>query len=162
MIGGDRLVKAAVLARTMAPKDLAWQVYCYIEARHDLDPILETAAAVCLALQKGTNVKPSIGRIVHYCLAREDAAEINRRRVARPHDAGWPAGAQAHVGNPVEEGRVFPCIVTMVWGDGNLINGQVLLDGNDSLWVTSRLAAGVEGSPASPSPGFWHWPARVD
>lgn len=105
--------------------------------------------------------KPSIGRIVHYSLSDQDADEINRRRVAKPHEPGWPAGAQAHSGSYAIGGQLAPLIVTAVWTDV-CINGQVMLDGNDSLWVASRLASGVEGGPAAPSPGFWHWPERVE
>ena len=98
-------------------------------------------------------MKPSIGRIVHYSLSDQDAAEINRRRVAKPHEPGWPAGAQAHSGNQVHGGQLVPLIVTAVWTDV-CINGQAILDGNDSLWVTSR----VLGTDV----GTWRWPERVE
>jgi hypothetical protein len=98
-------------------------------------------------------MKPTIGIILHYTLNSQDAEMVNRRRVAKPHDPGWPAGAQAHSGNSASAGQVVPVIVTAVWID-TCVNGQALLDGNDSLWVTSRM----EGT----EPGTWRWPARVE
>lgn len=103
---------------------------------------------------------PTIGPIVHYKLSADDAAQINRRRttgssiaarmkehrVAVPggsHDVavyGWHAGAQAHIGNEVSEGDVFPMLIVRVWGPSaeSAVNGQVFLDGNDAFWATSR------------------------
>lgn len=103
-------------------------------------------------------MKPSACRSVLYSLSQNDVEQITRRRVARPHDAGWPAGAQAHVGNPVRVGELVPLTIVRVWpdeyGEGIPgVNGQALLDGNDSLWVTSAR----EGT----EPGTWHWPERV-
>lgn len=105
-------------------------------------------------------MKPSIGRIVHYSLTTQDKEEIERHRVhGKGHGDAWPKGAQAHVGNPVSVGEHVPMIVCVVWPnehgpnfDG--VNGQVFLDGNDSLWVTSAK----EGT----EPGTWHWPERVE
>ena len=89
------------------------------------------------------------GRIVLYKLSEDDAAQVNRRRVSTAgHGEGWPAGAQAHVGNPARAGDVYPCVVVRAWSDTN-INGQVLLDGNDTFWATSR----VEGD----DDGQWMW-----
>lgn len=110
-------------------------------------------------------MKPSAGRIVHYRLTADQAFAVNRRRTdgpsiaARMKDDKWPQGAQAHVGNIVHEGEVFPMVIVVVWpdefGPGKPgVNGQAFLDGNDSLWVTS---AG-EGT----HPGQWCWPERVD
>lgn len=100
--------------------------------------------------------EPTIGRIVHYKLDPLDVEHISRRRVANAIEAAaWPAGAQAHVGNPVKVGQVIPMIVTSVWpdeyGPGIYgVNGQCLLDGNDSFWVTSKQ----NGT----DPGMWSWP----
>ena len=46
-------------------------------------------------------------------------------------------------------------IITRVFGrdPGSAVNGQVLLDGNDTLWVTSRTTVTGEGS--------YQWPERV-
>ncbi len=104
---------------------------------------------------------PTLGQIVHYRLTQQDAAEISRRRTNSAAIRNmivshqWPAGAQAHIGNPVYAGEEVPLVVVVVWPNEfgerfHGINGQVLLDGNDSLWVTS-VRDGTE-------PGTWHWP----
>jgi hypothetical protein len=95
------------------------------------------------------------GRIVHYVVTGADANEINRRRddfrlkkVVLP----WPGGAQAHVGNPALEGDHFPAIVVWVLNpERGYINAQVFLDGNDSLWITTRPYSDDK------EPGTWHW-----
>lgn len=101
-------------------------------------------------------MQPTIGRIVHYKLTNIDAEQINRRRVAQPASPEWPKGAVAHSGNSVSEGDVFPMIITRIFDPetkGSAVNGQVLLDGNDTFWATSRK----EGDEA----GNWFWPPRV-
>lgn len=79
--------------------------------------------------------RPTPGRIVLYKLSGEDAA-------------------QAHIGNAPREGDLVPLLIIRVWSDDPLaaVNGQAFLDGNDVLWVTSRL----EGT----APGTWSWPPR--
>lgn len=100
-------------------------------------------------------MKPTIGRIVHYKLTAEDAAQINRRRTnsysiaERIKEDKWPLGSQAHIGNEVQEGDIYPMVVIRVWSD-SCINGQVLLDGNDQLWKTSPLLGDQNGQ--------WSWP----
>jgi hypothetical protein len=96
--------------------------------------------------------KPSIGRTLRYTLSARDVEAINRRRVAEPYKPEWPKGAQAHVGSSATAGEEVALYVTRVWTD-TCVNGQVLLDGNDSLWVTSV----TEGT----APGTWRWPPRV-
>jgi hypothetical protein len=107
---------------------------------------------------------PSIGRIVQYRLTAQDAEQINRRRtsgfsisnrVKADPQPQWPIGAQAHIGNEAREGVVFPMMITKVWGNkpDSAVNGQVFLDGNDVLWITS-IAAG-EG------PRTFSWPMRT-
>lgn len=115
---------------------------------------------------------PSIGRIVHYRLSVDDAIQINRRRTsgvsiatrmksfvpsAQENESviyGWPEGAQAHIGNAVKEGDVFPMLITKVWGDNpsSAVNGQAYLDGNDVLWVTSACVGD--------GPRTFSWPQR--
>lgn len=86
---------------------------------------------------------PTIGRIVHYRLAEQDAQQINKRRadaLARMGEHRENSnGAAIHVGNDVRTGDVYPLVITRTWGDseGSAVNGQVLLDGSDTLWVTS-------------------------
>lgn len=112
---------------------------------------------------------PSIGRIVHYRLSVDDAFQINRRRTSGksiadriqillnrdPVIKGWPEGAQAHIGNEAKEGDTFPMLITKTWGSNSTaaVNGQVFLDGNDVLWVTSACVG--EG------PRTFSWPTRA-
>lgn len=117
------------------------------------------------------------GRTVLYTLSEDDAKQINRRRTdgksiaermknaIPPQEGqnadtiyGWPAGAQAHIGNHASEGDVVPLVVVKVWPhefgqDVPGVNGQAFLDGNDCLWITSAK----EGT----EPGTWAWPPRV-
>jgi hypothetical protein len=106
---------------------------------------------------------PSIGRIVQYSLDVSDAEQIMRRRTVGGSIAArmaqkppmWPAGAQAHIGNMVAEGDIFPMLIIRVWGpnEDGLVNGQVFLDGNDVFWAMSVKVG--EG------PGTFSWPART-
>lgn len=116
------------------------------------------------------------GRTVLYTLTEDDAKQINRRRTSgseiaarmktsvpsvdgdKPSIYGWPEGAQAHIGNRASAGDVVPLVVVKVWPnefgpDVPGVNGQVFLDGNDALWITSAK----EGT----EPGTWAWPPRV-
>lgn len=87
-------------------------------------------------------MRPTIGRIVHYTINAHDVDRIEAHR-------SYPG----RHGNDVREGDTFPLLVTAVFeGAGDHVNGQLMLDGNDSLWVTS---AG-EGN----GPGTWKWPPR--
>lgn len=106
--------------------------------------------------------QPTVGRIVHYTLDRKDAEHANRRRtttksIADRSNAGtWALGAQAHIGNEHREGQVLPMIVVAIFQPGDpqgIVNGQVFLDGNDQLWVTS--------AHKGTGPGTWAWPARA-
>ena len=104
-------------------------------------------------------ITPTIGRIVHYRLSAADAEAINRRREhTQAHLDEHRAnsnGVQVHIGNHVEEGDVFPMVITRVWQPGESeghVNGQVMLDGNDLLWVTSvKVGSG---------PRTFSWPER--
>lgn len=102
---------------------------------------------------------PSIGRIVILKLSASCAEGINaRRRHARSHAAAHgneaqQTGVQVHWGNDVAEGDEFPMVIVRIWGP-EMVNGQVLLDGSDTLWATSVH----EGD----QPGEWHWPERVE
>ncbi len=114
---------------------------------------------------------PTIGRIVLYTLTEDNAKQINRRRTdsksirerMQVEPRQWPEGAQAHIGNSASVGDVVPLHVVRVWPDEYGvgvpgINGQAILDGNDTLWVTSAK----EGAqPGVSEPGTWAWPPRV-
>jgi hypothetical protein len=87
----------------------------------------------------------TVGRIVIYKLSKQNVSEIYGQRL------------RSGPGNPIQENLDVPLIVTAVWpeefGPGKPgINGQAILDGNDTLWVKSVC----EGS----GPGTWHWPVR--
>jgi len=95
------------------------------------------------------NQKPTVGRIVHYVLTDQQAEQINRSRDA--------IGGR---GNYAQAGDELPLVVVRVWPDEggpgvDGVNGQVLLDGPDTLWVTSALPS------SGPVPGCWHWPERA-
>lgn len=108
---------------------------------------------------------PSIGRIVHYCLTERNAAEIMRRRTtgadiaARIKDEKWPIGAQAHVGNAVNAGDVYPMVIVRVWpSETGSVNGRVLLDGTDEYWTTSVSQVIADSTDKQ---GCWFEPPRV-
>lgn len=108
-----------------------------------------------------SRITPTIGRIVLYCLSAQDAEEINRRRTSPDSIAkrifaeppAWPVGAQAHIGNGVAVGDVYPAVIVRTWGDtpDAVVNLQVFLDGNDTFWATSRRCS------EEPEPGEFHW-----
>jgi hypothetical protein len=128
-------------------------------------------------------LEPSTGRIVHYRLTHADATIINKQRVqARQHLADHvESGAQSREGNQHRAGDVVPLIVVRVWPDeynvkgkvcrdytagtpdGDIewsyplstfgVNGQAILDGNDSIWITS--------APQGQFNGSWDWPTIV-
>jgi len=104
-------------------------------------------------------MKPTIGRIVRYTLSAVDAEQINRRRTTgkaiadRIAEDKWPLGAQAHIGNTVNEGDSFPMLIVRVWSEES-VNGRVVLDGTDDYWVTSVVPA------VTAAPGHWNWPPR--
>ena len=86
---------------------------------------------------------PSVGRIVHFKITKGCAEQINKRRqdAKASEIAATNSGAIVHTGNVASEGDVFPLLITRLWTDEpverSAVNGQVFLDGNDSLWVTS-------------------------
>lgn len=84
---------------------------------------------------------PTIGRIVLFKLSEDDAEKINRRRTdaERNPNNHVREGAIVHTGNPVGIGEVYPMIITRVWNEqsSGAVNGQVMLDGNDTYWASS-------------------------
>jgi hypothetical protein len=78
--------------------------------------------------------------VVYYRVSKQVADEINaRRNVAmadcRSKTSNRNVKPSVH-GNDVNEGNVFPAMVVAAWSS-NCVNLQVILDGNDSHWVTS-------------------------
>lgn len=106
----------------------------------------------------GAGIVPTVGRIVLYTLSSYDADAINKRRAnAVQHLPEYRAnkdGSQIHVGNGVAAGDVFPMVIVRVWGSTltSAVNGQVLLDGNDTYWATSVTEGDGDHNFA--------WPAR--
>lgn len=99
-------------------------------------------------------MNPTIGSIVHYQLSDEDARQINRRRLdfANARSATAGTGFIGHVGNQAEAGQVCPAMVVRTFG-GSSANLQVMLDGSDTYWATSRGEGDL--------PGQWTWPPRI-
>lgn len=86
---------------------------------------------------------PTAGRIVLYRLSEDDVKAIMKHR---------QDGTGRHRGNKPNVGDEYPMMIIRPWSDqpGSCVNGQVFLDGNDNLWVTS-VSVG-EG------PRTWSWP----
>jgi hypothetical protein len=104
----------------------------------------------------------SIGRMVSYRLSQKNADDINKRRIdAITHMQDHrdnSNGVIVHYGNRVAAGQPFPMIITAVHSvSAGLVNGHVILDGNDSLWAISVFedVTGLEG------PGSWSWPIFI-
>lgn len=101
--------------------------------------------------------QPTIGRVVHYTLSEHDADEINRRRqeFRASGNAYAHSGFAGHVGNEAREGDVYPAMIVRIFGDTpeSAVNLQVVLDGNDTFWATSRTLGD--------GPSHWAWPERV-
>lgn len=99
----------------------------------------------------------TLGRIVHYKLTQADAVRINRRRWDferhRTRDTYHDTGYVAHWGAEVIAGDVLPMIVTRTYDWTDAINGQIFLDGSDTLWVQDVKEGDGEGQ--------WSWPPRV-
>ena len=87
---------------------------------------------------------PTIGRIVKYTISEQDAANINAL-----------SGFEHNNANKAYAGQIFPMMIVATWGNypGALVNGQVFVDGNFTIWVTS-INEGV---------GYrsYSWPERV-
>jgi hypothetical protein len=113
---------------------------------------------------------PAVCDLVLYTLSEQDAVQINTlRKDARNKNAAGVTlasqelGAQIHTGNHVQAGDVYPMVIVKTWGNTptSAVNGQVLLDGNDTFWATSVAAgdgerhftwpkqAGAEGADSS-------------
>jgi hypothetical protein len=92
--------------------------------------------------------KPSVGAHVLYKLCASDIGQIDlhRAQIAHQHNG--------YVGNAPSIGQVFPAFVVADWSGGTYLNLHVMLDGYDTLWVTSRQQGDGEGQ--------WSWPAAQD
>ena len=70
-------------------------------------------------------VLPKLGAVVIYRVPQKVADEVNGLRTTAAH---------RHAGNKVHVGDELPLIVTKVHEKS--FNGQLLLDGNDTIWIT--------------------------
>lgn len=102
-----------------------------------------------------------IGMVVQYMLSEDDVKEIQRRRTTGPEILAriklnkWPLGAQAHVGDEVKTGDTLPMVITKILSQGgvySVVNGRVILDGSDELWVRERMQT---LPTATPRIGMW-------
>lgn len=87
---------------------------------------------------------PRVGDVVLFQLRENDVALINEaRHVSRQFDKG----IETLLANSVAAGEVYPMIIVRVWGDApdSRVNGRVILDGNDTHWVTSVRCGEAEG-----------------
>lgn len=83
-------------------------------------------------------LEPDLGKIVRYTLTGADAVKVNKRRERNGLD-------------PVEAGQVLPMMIVRVRSE-TAVDGKVLLDGDDSLWLTN-----IELDDDA-TPGHWFWP----
>jgi hypothetical protein len=101
---------------------------------------------MCMAFHPGeptvSNQTLTPGRIVHYTLSGMDCERINMHRAKH-----------GFVGNTPHAGDVVPVIVVKVWS-ADVINGKALLDGEDTMWMTSI------GKATGDETGTWFWPQR--
>jgi hypothetical protein len=103
---------------------------------------------------------PTVGRIVIYTLSEQDAELINGRRLAagaHSREHSEHNGTVLHVGNQVTVHDSFPMVITRVLGSTALgeylVNGSVVLDGNDLHWATSvKQGTGHR---------TWSWPVKA-
>jgi hypothetical protein len=101
---------------------------------------------------------PTIGRTVLYTLNQHNVTQITKRRKAALRQLsqhGEDGCFQLHLGNDVRAGQQYPMVIVHVWGDGgpnSSVNGQVQLDGSDTLWVKSISCGEGEGK--------YQWPTR--
>ena len=131
---------------------------------------------------------PTVGRIVHYRLTRDEATRINGRRqhasehAVEHHNAA--TGVQVHTGNRHRAGDVLPLLIVRVWeneytdysdqGPEYLYPPQQFsFDGGDT-WHIPLSPYGVNGqaftdgndvlwvtsAPEGDFDGGWMWPPR--
>ena len=101
---------------------------------------------------------PTIGSIVIYTLTPTDAQQVDDRRKHQVSIGGTVPRAGDSLrstGNTPRAGDTCPAVVVRVFPGADVVNLQVLLDGDDTLWRTS-VHEGL-----STEQGTWRWPDRV-
>ena len=126
-------------------------------------------------------MEPTVGRIVHYRLTREDASTANWMRV-RAHEhllEHRQSGVQWHEGHQVHRGDVVPLLIVSVtpwifdpeksvcrdympdvepeWSfplSHWAVSGQAFLQGNDTVHVVD--------APEGVWNGAWSWTPRIE
>lgn len=99
---------------------------------------------------------PRVGDRVLYTVSDDQANHANDLRAKAHRSLGFHRenGTHLHEGNTVHPGDTFAMDIVRVFDadptPDSVINGQVLLDGNDTLWVTSV-------GQAVGQPGCWTW-----
>ncbi len=99
------------------------------------------------------------GRIVYFVFSQQAVEEVMRRRTTGASIAErivlrtWPLGAQAHIGNAVQAGDIYPAMVVRVEArsENGHVNLKVMLDGSDDYWAPSVPFDLVK------RPYSWHW-----
>ena len=93
-------------------------------------------------------MKPTLGRIVQYVISLADieAIEAQRARMAQ-----LLLISPGQLGNTYVPGETVPMVIARVWSDA-CVNGQLILDGQDTLWVTSRNRDDLKPHQS------WHFP----
>jgi len=104
---------------------------------------------------------PTVGRIVHYSLDALDVERILKDRAERDLVRGSANLPPKYWGNQPYLGQAYPAVIVVAWGkdETSMANLQVLLDGEDTLWVTSK---GQHLDPSTePDAGHWIAPPRA-
>src|SRR5688572_15477696 len=93
---------------------------------------------------KGKENQVALGRIVQYVLSERD--------VQRGYKARNETGSSKE-GNPIQVGWTCPMMIVAIlpYEGEPRVNGQVFLDGNDTLWVEGREHS-LSGQLST-----WHW-----
>ena len=86
-------------------------------------------------------MSPTVGQIVLYKLGPNDAEAIRQRRAAlKELGNGLTPNPFVYGGNEARAGQEYPAVVVCVFSpsESGTANLQVLLDGHDTYWATSR------------------------
>ena len=111
--------------------------------------------------------QPLVGKMVLFVMDEKYAEQANRLMMLGVkydnfvHQAcrNQIAYKEEHVprSNKAHPGQVFPMLVCRQWGEG-MVNGQIFVDGNFTLWATSVSEASreiPEGSDETVLHGKW-------